>query len=117
MSSAGGKRIATVSPITIALLALVLSFKAMPPPMASDSKTSLDRPRESENLELSKIFDWYGKDFRQGYKGIASLEAFAASHADQLADAPTDRAQLRSGRFEIAFLDYDWSLNDAARAS
>ena len=80
-----------------------------------------DRSRNRWNhaaarLELSKIFDWYGKDFRQGYKGIASLEAFVASHADFLADAPTDRAQLRSGRFEIAFLDYDWSLNDAARA-
>ena len=80
-----------------------------------------DRSRNRWNnpagrLELSKIFDWYGKDFRQGYKGIASLQAFAASHADFLTDAPADRAQLRSGRFDIAFLDYDWSLNDASRA-
>ena len=79
-----------------------------------------DRSRNRWNnsagrLELSKIFDWYGKDFRQGHRGIASLQAFAASHADLLADAPADRAQLRSGRFDIAFLDYDWSLNDAAR--
>ena len=83
--------------------------------MSDRSRNRWNHP--AARLELSKIFDWYGKDFRQGYKGIASLEAFAASHADQLADAPTDRAQLRSGRFEIAFLDYDWSLNDAARAS
>lgn len=79
-----------------------------------------DRSRNRWNnsagrLELSKIFDWYGKDFRQGHRGIASLQAFAASHADLLADAPADRAQLRSGRFDIAFLDYDWSLNDASR--
>ena len=80
-----------------------------------------DRSRNRWNnsagrLELSKIFDWYGKDFRQGHRGIASLQAFAASHADLLADAPADRAQLRSGSFDIAFLDYDWSLNDASRA-
>lgn len=70
----------------------------------------------SARLELSKIFDWYGKDFRQGHQGIASLEAFAAGHADLLADSPANRAQLRSGRFDIAFLNYDWSLNDAPRA-
>ena len=82
--------------------------------MSDRSRNRWNNP--AARLELSKIFDWYGKDFRQGHKGIASLEAFAASHADLLADAPADRAQLRSRRFDIAFLDYDWSLNDAPRA-
>jgi hypothetical protein len=74
-----------------------------------------DRTRNRWNaargrLELSKIFDWFGDDFRAGG---GSLAAFVARHADRLADAPADRERLRSGRVDIAFLDYDWSLNDA----
>lgn len=64
-------------------------------------------------LLVSKIFDWYGDDFRQGHQGIASLPAFFARHADLLADAPADRARIRAGSgFDIGFLDYDWALND-----
>jgi len=65
-----------------------------------------------QRLELSKIFDWYGEDFRLGHRGIVSLPAFAARHADQLADAPADRERIRAGTADIAFTDYDWSLND-----
>ena len=65
-------------------------------------------------LMVSKIFDWYGDDFRQGFQGITSLPAYLARHADLLADAATDRARIRTGSgFEIGFLDYDWALNDA----
>lgn len=67
----------------------------------------------TQRLELSKIFDWYGEDFRIGHRGIASLQSFAAAHAERLADAPADRERLRTGRFPIEFLDYDWALNDA----
>lgn len=77
-----------------------------------------DRTRNRWNpqrgrLELSKIFDWYGEDFRLGHRGIASLPAFAARYADRLADAPADRERIRAGTADIAFADYDWSLNDA----
>ena len=76
-----------------------------------------DRTRNRYNaqrgrLELSKIFDWYGEDFRLGHRGIASLPAFAARYADQLADAPADRERIRAGGLDIAFTDYDWALND-----
>lgn len=64
-------------------------------------------------LELSKIFDWFGEDFALGHQGIPSLKAFAGQHAERLADAPADRERLRAGAFDIAFLDYDWALNDA----
>ncbi|MBT9486598.1 MAG: DUF547 domain-containing protein [Rubrivivax sp.] len=64
-------------------------------------------------LELSKIFDWYGGDFQRGHQGIQSLAGFAARHADALADTAADRARLRSEKFDISFLDYDWALNDA----
>ena len=77
-----------------------------------------DRTRNRWNpqrgrLELSKIFDWYGEDFRLGHRGIGSLAAFAARHADRLADAPAERERIRGQQVEIAFLDYDWALNDA----
>jgi hypothetical protein len=77
-----------------------------------------DRTRNRFNaqrgrLELSKIFDWYGEDFRLGHRGIASLPAFAARYADQLADTPADRERIRAASVDIAFSDYDWALNDA----
>ncbi|MBL8307115.1 MAG: DUF547 domain-containing protein [Rubrivivax sp.] len=77
-----------------------------------------DRTRNRFNvqrgrLELSKIFDWYGEDFRLGHRGIPSLPAFAARYATQLADSPADRERIRAGDVDIAFTDYDWALNDA----
>jgi hypothetical protein len=67
----------------------------------------------SGKLEVSKIFDWYGGDFKLGHKGIASLPAFAAKYANQLADAPADRERIKAKDFSVSFLDYDWKLNDA----
>lgn len=67
---------------------------------------------QRQRLELSRIFDWYGEDFRLGHRGIASLPAFAARYADLPADAPADRERIRAGRVDIAFTDYDWALND-----
>jgi hypothetical protein len=66
-----------------------------------------------QQLEVSKIFDWYGEDFRLGHKGIHSLAAFCARYADGLADAPAERERIRAMAVKIDFLDYDWKLNDA----
>ena len=76
-----------------------------------------DRSRNRYNLqaktvELSRIFDWYGKDFEKGHKGFSSVNDVVAKYADQLADTPEDRALLRSGKVHVRFLEYDWSLND-----
>ena len=68
---------------------------------------------QSRKLEISKIFDWYGKDFEKGHKGFTSVKATAAKYADLLADAPADRETVRAQAAEVSFLDYDWSLNDA----
>ena len=67
---------------------------------------------QTKTVELSRIFDWYGKDFDKGHKGFSSVNDVVAKYADQLADAPDDRAQLRSGKVPVRFLEYDWSLND-----
>lgn len=64
-------------------------------------------------MEVSKIFDWYGEDFRIGHRGILSVQNYLAGFADVLADAPADRDRVRSTGLYIAFLDYDWALNDA----
>jgi hypothetical protein len=68
---------------------------------------------QTKKLEISKIFDWYGKDFERGHKGFASVKATMARYADRLADKPEDRAAVREQKADVVFLDYDWSLNDA----
>lgn len=64
-------------------------------------------------LSVSKIFDWYRKDFERGHKGFDSLQTLFARHADVLGTTPQAQADLRAGRYKLAFLDYDWALNDA----
>jgi hypothetical protein len=70
---------------------------------------------DSRNLEVSKIFDWYGEDFRQGHKGVDTLPMLFARYADRLADAAPARLLIREQKVPIAFLDYDWRLNDLGR--
>lgn len=67
---------------------------------------------DAKKLEISKIFDWYKKDFLKGHKGFASLEATLGKYADQLADDPAARAEIKAGKVTISYLDYDWNLND-----
>ena len=69
----------------------------------------------SGRLLVSRIFDWYGKDFEQGHKGYDSLKTTFARHAVQLAATPQAQAKVRSGDYKLAFLDYDWKLNDSRR--
>lgn len=64
-------------------------------------------------LSVSKIFDWYRKDFEQGHQGITSLQALFGRHAEALAATAQAQADIRAGRYKLAFLDYDWALNDA----
>jgi hypothetical protein len=78
-----------------------------------------DRTRNRYNaparkLEVSRIFDWYGKDFEKGHKGFGSLRQTFARYADQLADG-ADREIVRGLQAEIGFLEYDWALNDISR--
>ncbi|RVT49608.1 DUF547 domain-containing protein [Rubrivivax albus] len=79
--------------------------------MSDRSRNRFDARRQ--RLVLSKIFEWYGEDFRLGHRGIGSLAAFAGRHAQLLADDPADRARIAAGQVEIVFDDYDWALNDS----
>lgn len=67
----------------------------------------------SRTLSVSRIFDWYRKDFELGHQGFSSLQAVFARHAETLAATPQEQADIRAGRYQIVHLDYDWSLNDA----
>ena len=67
---------------------------------------------QTKTLEISKIFDWYGKDFTKGHKGFTSVRQALAKYAAQLADKPEDQAVVREQRADVTFLDYDWNLND-----
>jgi hypothetical protein len=66
----------------------------------------------SRRLQVSRIFDWYGDDFRRGHRGIDSVEAFLARYAGVLADRPEDQQAVRERKAKISFLEYDWALND-----
>jgi hypothetical protein len=55
-------------------------------------------------LHLTRLYDWYGSDFRQG---APSVEEYVAAHVLPV------RAALGAGRrVEIRWLPYDWSLNE-----
>jgi hypothetical protein len=69
------------------------------------SDRSRNRYRDGR-LEVSRIFDWYKADFEP-------LAAYFAGYALLLADEPEDRARISRGEAPLAFLDYDWKLNDA----
>ncbi len=71
----------------------------------------------SGKLAVSRIFEWYGKDFGKGHKGISSLPQMFARYADVLADGPDARARIRARQAEVTFLEYDWALNDLPRTS
>ncbi len=56
-------------------------------------------------VRLSKLFDWYEKDFGKTPKEIL---AFVASYLG------AEGRRLLDGDWQIRYFDYDWSLNDAA---
>ncbi|MEZ5616600.1 MAG: DUF547 domain-containing protein [Rhodocyclaceae bacterium] len=66
-------------------------------------------------LSVSRLFDWYGKDFAQGHGGFDSLQSTFARHADRLTPDAAGRARIRAGDYALDFLEYDWRLNDAGR--
>lgn len=69
---------------------------------------------ETNLLYLSKIFEWYEKEFlayvaRQSKRADASLLDYLAIYV------PEEASRWRQARPRIRFLSYDWALNDAGR--
>lgn len=74
-----------------------------------------DRSRnrlEEGTLRLSPIFDWYREDFEKGWQGYDHLSEFLLDYSEALDLTPKARQQLKQGKLDIAYTDYDWSLND-----
>ena len=65
--------------------------------------------------EVSLIFKWFKEDFEKGDRGVRRVEELLARYAEQLSNAAPERERLRAGMVSITHLDYDWTLNDAAR--
>jgi len=76
---------------------------------------SRNRVSAEGRLEVSKVFDWFHEDWTSGYRGIGSREQFFAHYAALLADDPALRRLVAEGRARIAFLEYDWALNDVRK--
>ena len=86
-----------------------------------------DRSRNRLNaktgaLEVSKIFDWFKEDWTSGYRGfegrqspIRSREQYFGRYAKLLSDGVEQQKVIADGKAPIAFLEYDWALNDAPR--
>jgi Protein of unknown function, DUF547 len=75
-----------------------------------------DRKRnryEGGTLSVSKIFDWYRKDFEKGHKGIDTLQTLFGRYAEVLGATPQDQAEITAGKYKLVHLEYDWALNDA----
>lgn len=66
-------------------------------------------------LEVSSIFKWFREDFEKGHQGFRKLEDVFSRYASELSDEPAVQEQLRAQKLTPEFLNYDWSLNDAAR--
>jgi len=64
---------------------------------------------EKNAFEVSKIFDWFAKDFE---KASGSVQKFLAS---KLAKNPAEAEKMRES--SVKYLDYDWSLNLASETS
>ncbi len=77
------------------------------------SDRSRNRVGAQGRLEVSKIFDWFKEDWSSGYQGIASREKYFAKYAQLLSDNPEQQKALAEAKAPLAFLDYDWTLNDA----
>ena len=77
------------------------------------SDRSRNRVSAQGRLEVSKIFDWYKQDWSSGYQGIQSRERYFAKYAKLLTDNAEHQKLVADGKAPLAFLDYDWSLNDA----
>jgi len=79
------------------------------------SDRSRNRVGSDGKLEVSRIFDWYGDDFRKGHRGFKTLESLFARYAALLTDNAEQQKHVRDGMAPIRFLDYDWRLNDVPR--
>jgi len=73
--------------------------------MSNPAHFRLDRG-SPPTLHLNKVLDWYQEDFG----GVDGVRTFFADYV-----SASDRALLLDNRTQVAFFEYDWTLNDLPR--
>ncbi|NIA21298.1 MAG: DUF547 domain-containing protein [Anaerolineaceae bacterium] len=86
--------------------------------LASPSQFRIDRRRG--RVGLSSIFKWFGDDFVECYGTAENFSGHSKSRRATLAFASrylsaSDAEYLASQRYDIDYLDYDWSLNEQSK--
>ncbi|WP_299408544.1 DUF547 domain-containing protein [Acaryochloris sp. IP29b_bin.148] len=78
-----------------------------------DSGFQIDR--QENKVYLSKIFDWYGDDWKPDF---AVKDQFSGDDKQKAVlnfisnyVSAEDQAYLKAGKYQVSYLDYDWSLN------
>jgi hypothetical protein len=79
---------------------------------AADRNHGLRAAEGARGVAVSSIFKWFGEDFAPLAAGNEKrgVLAFLAAHTDE----PALVARLRDPPTPVAYLDYDWTLNDTA---
>ncbi len=73
--------------------------------------------RQENKVYLSAVFKWFGEDWEPGFSqeeslpGLNDRETAFANFASQYV-GPEDREFLMRGGYDIAFIDWDWGLNE-----
>ncbi|MEO5739104.1 MAG: hypothetical protein ABIS29_00720, partial [Vicinamibacterales bacterium] len=73
---------------------------------------------DGDTIRVTSLFNWYGDDFVAAYAplvpGTRPVKERAILGAVAKYGPPAMATRALSGTPRIAFLDYDWSLNDVA---
>tara|TARA_B100001123_G_scaffold412301_1_gene509422 strand:- start:8136 stop:9011 length:876 start_codon:yes stop_codon:yes gene_type:complete len=76
---------------------------------------------KASEINISKIFDWYGDDFIENYANLSILERPIKEKAILgvvSSYGPPKAARIATSKqVELRFLRYDWTLNDVSNAS
>ena len=74
------------------------------------SKFRVDKANKT--VYLSSIFKWYGQDFIKQF-GTRQFQGSAKERAslNYLSSFSSDKGFLQSGKYQVRYLPYDWSLN------
>lgn len=73
--------------------------------------------RENNVVYLSKIFQWYGRDFEKGFKEANKFAGQSERERAVLSAlysylSPEDQQYLDQADFQVKYLEYDWNLNE-----
>jgi hypothetical protein len=74
--------------------------------------------RDGGKVYLSSIFKWFGGDFVKKHKPEAGFDSGGSDAEKAVLHFASgylpaqDAEYLRTGRYAVAYLDYDWSLNE-----